>query len=99
VAVRILWDAAKSAANRRKHGISFEEVRPLFAPAADRLEIHDEVHSLREDRFLAIGPVGKRLVVVVFTEPRDNVLRIVSARRATPAETRMFQRHMEEAWR
>jgi uncharacterized DUF497 family protein len=45
-----------------------------------------------EDRFLAIGPVAKGVVVRTFSEPRDDVVRIISARRATRAEQEAIYR-------
>ena len=62
----------------------------LFACDEDRLEIYDEAHSTFEDRFLAIGPAASGIVVVVYSEPREGVLRIISARRATKREAKRF---------
>jgi hypothetical protein len=59
------WDAAKERMNRERHGISFDEVRALFTSDVDYLEIYDFEHSRDEDRFIAIGPVRRGLVVVV----------------------------------
>lgn len=87
------WDPAKNDANRRRHGISFEDVTELFTSGVDYLEIFDDEHSQDEDRFIAIGPVPGRLALVVFTEPSEYVVRIISAREATKAEARMFRQH------
>jgi len=56
----------------------------------DYLVIYDEEHSEDEDRFIAIGPLGRGVVVVVHTEPGDDVIRIISARMATRAEEQLF---------
>jgi uncharacterized DUF497 family protein len=88
--VKVLWDTAKSASNRRKHGISFEEASALLSQNEARLEIYDEIHSTVEDRFLAIGPTASGMVVVVYSEPREGVLRIISARRATKREGKLY---------
>ena len=84
--MRVEWDPAKERENQGKHGISFDEVRALFEGDQDYLVIYDEEHSEDEDRFIAIGPLGRGVVVVVNTEPGDEVIRIISARMATRAE-------------
>jgi uncharacterized DUF497 family protein len=81
--MRFEWDPAKDAANRAKHGLSFEEASELFKTDADYLEIYDEEHSDKEDRFIAIGPIRRGMIVVAHTERDDDVVRIVSARMAT----------------
>lgn len=88
--MRITWDPVKNAANQRKHGVAFEEAQALFLGAEDYLEIYDEAHSDQEDRFIAIGPIPRGLVLVVWTERDEDVIRIVSARWATTAEQRLF---------
>jgi uncharacterized protein len=55
--VRVAWDEAKNLANRRKHGISFEEAAELFASSSDYLEIFDEAHSESEDRSSPSAPL------------------------------------------
>jgi uncharacterized protein len=64
----------------------------VFQSGRDYLEIYDERHSDKEDRFIAIGAI--RAVVVVFTEVREDVIRIVSARKATKKEVRLFWEYM-----
>jgi len=90
------WDAAKERVNRERHGISFDEVRELFTSDVDYLEIYDFEHSRDEDRFIAIGPVRRGLVVVVYTERHEETVRIISARRATTSEARFFSRYIGE---
>ncbi len=90
------WDPAKDGANRRRHGISFQEVRELFTSGVDYLEIFDDEHSHDEDRFIAIGPIAYGVVLVVYTERHEGVVRIISARRATKAEARLFWQHLGE---
>ena len=79
----------------RKHGVSFEEAAELLASDADYLEIYDERHSEDEDRFIAIGPVGRVVIVVVFTERDDDAVRIVSARMATKTERGRYEQFEE----
>jgi uncharacterized DUF497 family protein len=90
------WDSAKESANRERHGISFDEVRELFTSDVDYLEIYDFEHSRDEDRFIAVGPVRRGLVVVVYTERHEETMRIISARRATTSEAQLFSLYIGE---
>ena len=92
--VRFDWDPNKDQANQQKHGLSFDEATELFADSNDYLEIYDEEHSDEEDRFIAIGPIRAGIVVVVYTQRQDDVIRIVSARRATSQEVRFLRKHL-----
>ncbi len=74
-----------------KHGLSFAEAAELFRSDVDYLEIYDQDHSGEEDRFIAIGPIKRGVIVVVYTERDGDVLRIVSARMATRNERRQFE--------
>ncbi len=91
------WDEAKNLENRRKHGLSFEEAEELFASGSDYLEIFDEVHSESEDRFIAIGPVTRGLILVVWTARDDDTLRIISARWANEREQALYYTYMDES--
>ena len=62
--MRFEWDPAKNRRNFRKHGVSFEQASDLFTSGMDFLEIYDERHSAKEERFLAIGPIRSGVVVV-----------------------------------
>jgi len=75
----------------RKHGVSFEEASELFTSGRDYLEIFDDAHSDVEDRFIAIGPLGRGLAVVVHSVRDDETIRIISARWATWAERALFR--------
>jgi len=91
--VRVAWDEAKNVANQRKHRISFEEASELFTSDRDYLEIFDEAHSEDEDRFIAIGPVRRGIILIVWTEREEDEIRIISARWAKPREKLLFLAH------
>ncbi|MCU0727950.1 MAG: BrnT family toxin [Planctomycetes bacterium] len=91
--VRVEWDPVKDAVNRRKHQVSFEEAAGLFSSKRPWLDLDDEAHSDDEIRYLAIGEVNCGVLVVVYTEREGDIVRIISARRATPRE-----RRLHEAW-
>ena len=81
--------------NRRKHGVSFEEAQELFASGSDYMEIFDEAHSESEDRFIAIGPIARGLVLVVWTTRDEETIRIVSARWASEREQALYHSTMD----
>ena len=79
------WDEAKRAANRRKHGIDFDEVRSFVWETA---EIKPSPRG-DEMRYAATGYIGPRLHRVIYTERKDR-LRIISLRRAHAKEVRDY---------
>ena len=94
--MRIEWNSAKNLANQAKHGISFEEASRLFLPGEDYLELFDDAHSDEEDRFIAIGPISRGLVLVVWTERDEDVVRIIGARWATRSERHSYDSYKEQ---
>jgi len=93
--MRFDWDPDKAKANLDKHGVSFQEAIEIFSSGGDYLEIYDEDHSQDEDRFIAIGSVAGRIVVVVFAEWLEDTIRVISARRATRQEIRLYRESMK----
>ena len=89
------WDPAKDWSNQRKHGVSFAEARRLFESGVDYLEMFDAAHSEFEDRFLAIGPIDRGIVVVVYTEREEGQFRIIGARLATNREQNLYFSHKD----
>ncbi len=92
--VRFDWDEAKNRQNRRQHGVDFEDARRLFESGVDYLEIFDAEHSEGEDRFIAVGPTRRGILVVVWTDRGDDVVRTISARPATRHEAQWFRERM-----
>jgi len=88
--VRVEWDQKKDRSNRAKHGLGFDEAKVLFEGAEDYLVLFDAEHGDDEDRFFAIGPIRRGVIVVVYTEEVDDVVRIISARKATRRERELF---------
>ena len=85
------WDKEKSTSNRAKHGISFEEAQTVFLDEKALL-IHDPDHSAGEDRFILLGLSVKFRVLVVCHCYRESneVIRIISARKATRIEQKLY---------
>lgn len=98
--MKVTWDETKNLSNQTKHGVSFEEASELFSSGVDYLEIFDEEHSDEEDRFIAIGPIRRGIVLVVWTErlsvdDEESAIRIISARWATKREREHYRSSME----
>jgi uncharacterized protein len=93
--LRFEWDPRKSRANKAKHGVSFEEARSAFLDENARV-IPDSEHSEEEERFILLGmSIGLRLLVVCHCyRESEQVIRIISARRADPAERRDYARYL-----
>ena len=82
------WDAEKAAANFAKHKVSFEQATGVFSdPFA--IEFIDDREAYGEERYVLIGVTESRILAVVYTE-RDDRIRIISARLATPYERRRY---------
>ncbi len=92
------WDAAKNRTNKEKHGLSFDDAKELLTSDDDYLEIYDWEHSSEEHRFIAIGPISRGVIVVVYTERIDDIIRILSARPATKKEVQSFHLHLGGAY-
>ncbi|HEY5720005.1 MAG TPA: BrnT family toxin [Gammaproteobacteria bacterium] len=94
--LRFEWDARKSAANERKHGVSFDEAVTVFADEHARL-IADPDHSADEDRFVLLGLSAslRTLVVCHCYRESDEVIRIISARKATRSERTQYSRRWD----
>ncbi|MBL6752217.1 MAG: BrnT family toxin [Nevskia sp.] len=88
--VRIEWGEAKRAANLRKHGVDFADaVGALLDP--HNLTREDD-HAGGEQRFVTLGRgYCERLLLVVWTERDEEVLRIISARKASPGEACAYE--------
>jgi uncharacterized DUF497 family protein len=85
------WNARKASENLRKHRVSFEEAKSAFLDDNARV-IADPDHSDDEDRFVLLGlSVQLRLLVIVHCyREAENVIRIISARKADPSERKQY---------
>ena len=88
------WDDNKEQINIKKHGMDFETASRVFDDEY-RLEIYDDLHSDYEDRYITIGMIDEItcIAMVVYTERGTDVIRIISARKATPKERRKYYDH------
>jgi uncharacterized DUF497 family protein len=93
--LRFEWDERKNAANKRKHGVSFEEAETVFYD--DRAILAEDPDEEDEDRFVLLGlSAGLRTLVVCHCyRAADSVIRIISARKAHREERRDY----DKRWR
>jgi uncharacterized protein len=84
------WDPRKDLANRRKHAVGFREATTVFGdPFA--ITFPDAEHSADEQRFLTIGASAAGRLLVVAHAERNEAIRIISARPATPRERKFYE--------
>lgn len=90
--LRFAWDQRKAAANLRKHGVSFTEAQAVFADEHAVL-IDDPDHSATEQRFILLGTglSGRLLVVSHGYRADDELIRVISARKADHRERQAYQ--------
>ena len=84
------WHGKKAAANKKKHGVSFEEATTVFTDVLS-LTIPDPLHSEEEERFVIIGQSSQQRILVVVHTDCGNRIRIVSARLATTHERKRYE--------
>jgi uncharacterized protein len=86
------WDPVKSKANVKKHGIEFADAVGVFDDA-DAITLED-MDSEGEQRFLSIGlDILGRIIVVAYTY-RGEEVRVISARKATKQEVRIYEKRI-----
>jgi uncharacterized DUF497 family protein len=91
--VKVSWEDVKDAANQKRHGISFDEAQALFT-TGEYLEVFDQEHSETEERFVAIGLIGRGLIVLIWTQSEEDTAHIISARFATKGEEKLYESYM-----
>lgn len=87
------WDDTKNENNKTKHDISFEEAQAVFFDES-AIQFDDPEHSIDEERFLLLGFSQKLRILVVCHCYRsdESIIRIISARRATKKEQKVYFR-------
>jgi hypothetical protein len=92
--MKFIWNRNKAAANEKWHGVSFTEASEAFYDAHAVVE-PDEEHSWDEQRYRLIGASSRRLLFVVYTEPDEQTIRLISAREVEPYERRRYYEEQE----
>ncbi len=90
--MRFDWDPSKAAANLKKHQVSFDEAKTVFFDDF-AVQFFDEEHSETEERFIMLGMSSNaRLLVVCHCERAEGeVIRLISARKATRGESAFYR--------
>ena len=84
------WDETKRSSNLSKHGLDFADAPAMFDLAM--FVVLDEREDYGEPRYQGIGLLNGNFAAVVFTEPDEDTIRLISLRRATPQERRIYER-------
>lgn len=85
--MKFTWDEAKRSSNIEKHGIDFADVPPMFD--GNVFTIEDQRFDYGETRYIAFGLLQFRVIVVAHTD-KNGVIRIISARKATKNEEKLY---------
>lgn len=90
--LRFEWDERKARSNEQKHGVSFEEAETAFYDENARV-IYDPEHSIEEDRYILLGVSDslRLLLVCHIYQDSEEVICIISARKATKKERQQYQ--------
>ena len=90
--IKFEWDASKAASNKRKHGVTFEEAKSVFYDDF-AIQFFDDENSEPEDRFLILGRSNlSRILLICHCEQNSsNLIRIISARKATAKERKLYK--------
>lgn len=83
------WDEQKNLANIAKHGVDFNDAAKVFADPSRLERLDDGDHG--EERWQTLGVVHFGVLFVVYTERRDGVIRIITARQATRREEKAYR--------
>ena len=91
------WNPNKNKSNIKKHGVDFEEAETVFQDEM-ALELFDDEHSEDEDRYIIIGLSSKTRELMVCHCYRNggDIIRIISARRATKSEIALYERRYSQ---
>ena len=91
--MRFEWDDRKNEINLEKHGFTFTDAYKVFnLPMVIDL---DERTDYGEDRWIGIGLLDGRVVVVIYTEPNESTTRIISLRKALSYERKYYEQYLK----
>jgi uncharacterized DUF497 family protein len=87
------WDERKNQSNLIKHGFDFADAFRIFN--SPMLVEFDDQEDYGEDRWIGIGLLSGRVVVVIYTEPDEETVRIISLRKALTHERRRYEQYLQ----
>lgn len=86
--MELIWDEEKRESNLAKHGLDFADAATVFGGAVFVFE--DKRGSYAEQRFVALGMLSDIVVVIVFAEPEEDLIRVISMRKAIRNEQQLY---------
>ena len=90
------WDERKNQANIKKHGLDFGDAYKVFEyPLLANLDDREEYG---ENRWTGIGLMDMRVVAIVFTEPEEDTIRVISFRKATNSERKRYEQAYKDGF-
>jgi uncharacterized protein len=87
------WDELKNELNIANHDLDFADAHQIF-----RMPVRisaDQRQNYGEERWVGLGLLDGRVVVVIFTEPSDTTIRIISLRKALPHERNLYDKYLK----
>lgn len=91
--IRLEWDENKQKENEKKHGLSFTDAKYVFSEPT--VSFLDDRFNYGETRFITLGKLAERVVVLVHTE-RESVIRIISMRKANAKEQEIYKEQLKK---
>ena len=91
--MRFEWDEKKRNINLNKHGIDFYEAYEIFNNPL--LIKPDSRFDYSEERYIGLGITHKCIITIAFTEPQEDTIRIISLRKATKAERKIYEKYIK----
>jgi len=93
--MELTWDEKKNEQNIRKHGFDFAEAKQVFDSVL--ISSLDDSQDYGEDRWIAIGMLQNgTVVVVVFTEEENDIIRMISMRKASKNEKERYEKEIKD---
>lgn len=93
--IKVEWEDEKDKANAKTHGISFAEAATVFYDPLE-MTVPDPDHSHSEQRFLIFGESSSGRLMVVSYTTRGEVYRLISARKLTASERKLYEQGQDE---
>ena len=95
--MKFIWDRRKNKNNIEKHDLDFADAYKVFA--SPMLTGVDDREDYGEDRWIGIGLMDGRVVIIVFTEPEEDTIRVISFRKATTDERKKYEQAYKNQFR
>ena len=88
------WDVTKNKLNIEKHMLDFEDAKELFVNGT-LWRLEDTRNEYNETKYVGFGYAIGRLMNIVYTKRKPNVIRIISFRKANQREVRAYEKNFE----